>query len=573
MRVRQVLSDSGGGLLGAPTRDGRYLTCEDWPGENLVIRDLATGGKRMLTSKGNTLEFALNSVPSPDGRRVAYAWYNADDFVDLRVVRVDGSDLRVLHASRELADIYPSDWSPDGRSVLAVLSRRDKASQIALVSAIDGTLRVLKSFDKLSAGRPRFSPDGRFVAYQFIQQPDSSARDIGVFAADGSAETTVVRHAANDVLFDWTPDGKGLLFGSDRSGSMGAWWIQVADGRPVGAAELVKPDLGQDVKPLGMTRDGAFFYEVRTGLSDVYIAEIDFGSGRLLTKPSLATERFAGTNSGPDWSSDGRQLAYLSHRGPGVWGARVICIQDAATGQVREVSSKLQSVLYLRWWPDGRGLLAAGMSPTGERGPFRVDLQTGEFEGMGLTSPAPIGMRAVWSADGRTMFYARWGPGSEVSSIVARDVATRQETLLHSVTGPAVYQSPLSISPDSRHLAVVVRDKDVGALRHVTVVPAAGGEARDVLSSTQLAWPVSVAWAPDGQSVLFVKQPNARDPKTELWLVPVQGGEPRKLDLTAEGIRDLRIHPDGRRVAYTSGGDRSAVWVIENFLPPAERRR
>ncbi len=147
---------------------------------------------------------------------------------------------------------------------------------------------------------------------------------------------------------------------------------------------------------------------------------------------------------------------------------------------------------------------------------------------------------------------------------------SKMEKLLQSVTEPAVYQSSLSISPDSRHLAVVVRDKDAGAMRHVMVVPTTGGESRDVLSSTQLAWPVSVAWAPDGQSVLFVKQPNARDPKTELWLAPIQGGEPRKLELTAEGIRDLRIHPDGRHVAYTSGRDRSAVWVMENFLPPVK---
>ena len=377
----------------------------------------------------------------------------------------------------------------------------------------------------------------------------------------------MVQHASNDVLFDWSPDGNRLLFGSDRSGTMGAWSIRVADGQPAGVPELVKPDLGQSVRPLGMTRDGSFYYEVRTGMSDVYIAEVDFASGRVLAQPILATERFAGSNHGPDWSRDGRQLVYLSHRGPGVWGARVICIRDAATGQVRELASEFKGVIDIRWFPDGRSLLAAGVSPTGERGPFRLDIQSGAFERMGLTSASPIGMRAVWSADGRTMFYGRWGPGDGISSLVTRDVATGQERELHRVSEPSVYQSSLSISPDRRYLAIVARDKDGGAVRHVTVVPTAGGEARVVLSSTQLAWPVSVAWAPDGQGVLFVKQPDQKNQKTELWLAPVQGGEPRKLDLEAQGIREVRVHPDGRRIAYTAGGDRSDVWVLENFLP------
>ncbi|MCX6376441.1 MAG: hypothetical protein NTU88_10495, partial [Armatimonadetes bacterium] len=55
--------------------------------------------------------------------------------------------------------------------------------------------------------------------------------------------------------------------------------------------------------------------------------------------------------------------------------------------------------------------------------------------------------------------------------------------------------------------------------------------------------------------------------KTELWSVSVQGGEPRKLDLTAENMRDLSVHPDGRQIAFTAGQTKSEVWVMENFLP------
>jgi dipeptidyl aminopeptidase/acylaminoacyl peptidase len=83
----------------------------------------------------------------------------------------------------------------------------------------------------------------------------------------------------------------------------------------------------------------------------------------------------------------------------------------------------------------------------------------------------------------------------------------------------------------------------------------------------QLAWPGSVEWAPDSQSLLFTREPSPGDSKTELWLVAVRGGEPRKLGLTAKGMRDVSIHPDGRRVAFTSAADKNEVWAMENFLP------
>jgi hypothetical protein len=102
------------------------------------------------------------------------------------------------------------------------------------------------------------------------------------------------------------------------------------------------------------------------------------------------------------------------------------------------------------------------------------------------------------------------------------------------------------------------------------VVPAAGGEAHEVLHSEKLPWPVPIAWAQDGQGLLYVKQPQAKITKTELWLVPLRGGEPRRMELAAEGMRDICLHPDGLHIAFTSVQDRKTVWVLENFLPGAK---
>jgi Tol biopolymer transport system component len=300
-------------------------------------------------------------------------------------------------------------------------------------------------------------------------------------------------------------------------------------------------------------------------MTDVYVAELDPASGRVLVPPVLATQRFAGSNSKPDWSSDGRQLVFLSKRGPGAWGARAICVRDTESGEVRELASRLNRVAWVRWSPDGRYLLAAA-SVDGGFPICRIDVQTGAFE---RVVPNALGWPAVWSPDGRAIFFNKYNKTAKALSVVARDLGASQEKELFSVADPSYYCAGLALSGDGRQLAFAVHEAESQS-RVLKVLPAAGGEARDVLRGVEMPLPGSVAWTPDGLSLLFTTTPGPRSSRTELWLVPVQGGEPRKLDLVADNTRDLRVHPDGRHIAYTAGKDRSEVWALSNFLPAAE---
>ena len=114
-------------------------------------------------------------------------------------------------------------------------------------------------------------------------------------------------------MLAWTPDGRSLLFGSDRTGRMGIWALPMADGRAIGSPQLVRPDVPL-LRPMGVTREGAFYYCVRTGTSDVYVATVDASTGAVLSPPAPLTSRFVGWNRSPDWSADGRSVAYASQR-------------------------------------------------------------------------------------------------------------------------------------------------------------------------------------------------------------------------------------------------------------------
>jgi hypothetical protein len=67
-----------------------------------------------------------------------------------------------------------------------------------------------------------------------------------------------------------------------------------------------------------------------------------------------------------------------------------------------------------------------------------------------------------------------------------------------------------------------------------------------------------VAWLPRGQALLFSR-------RGELWRLPLDGAAPEKAGLAAEDLRDLRVSPDGRRLAFTAGVGKGEVWVMENL--------
>ena len=97
---------------------------------------------------------------------------------------------------------------------------RTATSQIALINAVSGVTRTLKTLGWQYPSKLAFSPDGRYIAYNFARDDTSTKRDIAVLAADGAAETPIAEHHGNDRVLGWSPDGR-LFFSSDRDGSSG----------------------------------------------------------------------------------------------------------------------------------------------------------------------------------------------------------------------------------------------------------------------------------------------------------------------------------------------------------------
>lgn len=573
MVVRRVWADPGMVIWGWGTvsRDGRYMSYTHPGTGDLAVRDFATGQTRRVTSKGSwsaSKEFAGSSAISPDGKQIACAWFNRDMFYDLRLIPLEakpgGPAPRILYRNEEVFSIGVAEWSPDGAHILALVFRKeDRTSRVVLASVADGSVRVLKEAGSEPIGSMSFSPDGRYIAYDAPQAEGAREFDIFVLAADGTGrEIPVVQHPADEVLLGWAPDGDKILFASDRTGTIDAWAVPVGEGKARGAPVLVKKDIGP-VRPIGFTRDGSYYYGLEAGMQDVYVAALDLTAGTLLSAPTRAGHRTVGTSSCPDWSPSGESLAYLPRAAAGHWSdRRSIVIRSLKAGVERSVSAQLTDLSEPRWFSDGRSLLVAGADFRGRSGLYRVSARSGDSTLLVQTRDARETFRSgACSPDGTTVFYLRAVAAAEPSCLLARNLETGQENELHS----AAYR--FALSPEGRSVAVITADPRSG-LSSLMILPSTGGEARTLLSLglKELIWS-DLTWTPDGRALLFTRFKNTPQGRTTvLWRISADGGEPQPLPLEMAGLRDVRVHPDGRQVAFTAGQWATEVWAIDNLL-------
>jgi Tol biopolymer transport system component len=410
--VRIVWNAPGANTLGAPASDGGWITCVDPVSRDLSILEIASGRLRRLTSKPSSAakEFAYFSAPSRDGARVAYAWFNDAGFYDLRVMGVAGGEPRVLFRNEEAGFVQPSSWTPDDRRILTLFFRKDNISQIALVDADSGTVRVLKSLNWVYPKKMDISPDGRWIAYDSFAGDRPGPRDIYLLATDGSRETKLVSNPADDLFPVWSPDGREIVFASDRGGAMDLWAQRVEEGRAAGEPRSVMRGLGQFL-PMGVTRAGVLYYGLRVGATDVAVAR---GS----EAPVVLPTRTPGRNLAPAWSNDGNRLAYLSLRGAQNFGvqSRVIVVRDVETGVERDLETRLAHVESVRWSPDGEWLLASGSDGKGRSGLFRVRARDGAVRPELVDEHADYhGVVGDWQPDG-TVAAPRGAQAVAVSS-------------------------------------------------------------------------------------------------------------------------------------------------------------
>jgi Tol biopolymer transport system component len=551
--LRQIEVRGRGRVHSRPSFDGKYMLDVDREMGNLIIRELATSKEWKLPVISDPNAFVYESRMSPDSKRVAFLQFNPveEDF-DLCIIDFDGSGQRTLMDSCQIAGYFNMDaWSPDGKYIFGRLER--KPMELARVSADDGSVQIIKKFEQGKLSMVQVSPDGRYLAYSRAEQTDSKP-DIFIFDLEQNQETPLVVHPAADKLLGWTPDGQNVFFTSDRNGTWDGWLLRVVDGKGRGLPEVIKAGIG-DISPIGFTRSGSFYCGFQHQAWNVYTAALDRNTGQVVSEPIPV--RHVGKDAWADWSPDGRYLAYLSE--PDRTKPQVIRIRTLTTGQERELKIDLPRFEWLRWCPDSRHLLITSFSWNSPSMVYKVDVETGKYTPVVKSEQRSV-RQAELSADGKTLVYRIRGSGN-ATWLIARNMETGTEKELLQI-GDVMGATSLalwSLSPNGEQVALSMRQDKVDQPRILKVITVETGESRTLVGDMGLF----LLWSSDGRDLLFTKEGN------ELWRVDAEGGEPRRIWEWKEKIWSPRIHPDGQRIAFHSGGYVSEMWVMENFLPTA----
>ncbi len=111
-------------------------------------------------------------------------------------------------------------------------------------------------------------------------------------------------------------------------------------------------------------------------------------------------------------------------------------------------------------------------------------------------------------------------------------------------TGSAVHcNNDHGFSPDGKWLAISHSPQDQSL---VYVLPAAGGEPREVVSKGPAYWH---GWSPDGKTLAYVAE---RDGNFDIYSIPVEGGAEKRLT-EADGLDDGPDYsPDGKYIYFNS---------------------
>lgn len=511
---RQVWSADEVDYTTTVSPDGRYCSFTEPPTGNLWVRDVIAGKNRRITNMPVHTGFAMYPVFSPDGKSIAYAWWPPAGPWEVRLASLDGGSDRLLLRSMDDRQIVLHDWSENGKWIAATFSWRSRQqTQIALLSTRDGAIQVLKDQGAAAVQHAVFSPDSRYLAYDAPGGP-GRADDIFLLSIDGREDRPLIKYPSNEFLVGFSPSGENLVFGSDRTGSVGVWRIGFKHGKTEGQPALLRADLGS-VLPVAVTHSGSIFFLLMTGMADVYMAEL--GSRK---PPARLNERLIGARSYPSFSPDGTRLLYRSDRGTE---GTILVVRGLDAGAERQIHPQLTSFSKPRW---------------AERA-WAID---------------------VWGSDGTTLGTWRVDPASGAVRLMEAGQPKPVYKPVEGLRGPG---DPTP-SPDGTMIAMTVRDSPKNYNTLFLVTPT-GRRLRDLVRLKQPeSFTNAIAWSPDSRFLYFARH---KDTETELLRVPATGGRIESTGIRMDMIRSLSIHPDGSHIVF-EGGERNnlELWALDGFL-------
>lgn len=477
--VRPLFDAPAGNIAAMPSPDGSKIGFFVGVGgrATLWVKDAAGGAPRQLTTEGFEGASRLRKLWSPDSKHIVYQSRRTGTW-DLWVADVETGALRQL--TDDIRDDYDATWSPDGRWILFESTRGGQEDQWVVPAEGGAARRVTNDADL--ENNTGWSPDGHSIVYGTTRLTNG----LEVRGADGGASRTLVSLDGYVLRgqIEVSPDGRTVLFVSNRSGADDIWSVPLAGGEMTQLASSPTFDGEPAWSPDGQW---VAFTSRRRGTADIWVMPATGGEPRRLTDwPS---------NEGrARWSPDGRTIVFGSNRDATreeVWTI------PAAGGAATRVTRGEGGVGQVEWSRDGRTLFYTGATAAGSRQLFRVPASGGTP----LVLTHAVGNASIGgfdvSPDGAQIAYGYFVGGWAFLEVVPSGGGTPRRL---STDTTRVYQNDPRWSPDGSRLAANDWNFETN-LGNLMVVSVSDGTTRRLPAAAD-ANEFLPRWTPDGRSLV-----------------------------------------------------------------------
>jgi TolB protein len=371
---------------------------------------------------------------------------------------------------------------------------------------------------------------------------------ITVVDAKTGVARTVTDSVSSNVAPRWAPDGRTLLFVSDRLGPWDIYALQIGDdGAAIGPPRRLT--VGLNVHTFSLSADGSrLAYAVMTQGSNVWSQPWSETASSTATVPTQITFGQQIVES-VKISRDGQWLYYDSN----ISGNADLYRMRLPVGLPERLTTDRTAEFAPNPSPDGRSV-AFHAWRTGSRDVYIMPLDGGPVEQ--VTRSSDQESNTAWSPDGRTLsFMIQAAPGA---LYLARRNASGTWETRKRLSG--AYW--IAWSPDGRNLSYATSIFG-GGLR---VVAADSGEPRALYDETAPGAPLAEvsSWSADGRTIYF--KSHSANGAVALWSVPSAGGQPHRLFALGDGrLRSDRygFTISHGRLYYTMFDRQSNVWVMD----------
>jgi eukaryotic-like serine/threonine-protein kinase len=509
-----------------------------------------------------TADSGLATYPavSADGKLVAYASdRSGDENLDIWLEQIGGGD--PVRLTRDPSDKYAPSFSPDGTKVV-FRSERDGGG-IYSVPTLGGEPQLIAR----GGFGPRFSPDGKWIAY-WVGLPGSGfvegSSHIYLKPVGGGPTKLFQPKFAADFWPIWTPDSEQLLFVGRQNPRAGGektldWWIASLDGSPAkrtGARDAferynLKAPVGQDlITPSGWDSAGdrVLFSAALGDSTNIWDVPLSAESGQV-AGPVRRRTAGAGVELYASAVPDPRRNSGLCYSSEilhvDVWELPLDANQGKVLGDMHRLTQGLSYAASPSLSADGTKLAFTG-SRSGQWSVRTRDLETGK-EAVHRSSEH-MWFRARISADGNKVAYV-----DNQNAMYLVDVTKGASEKICDYCGP-----PTDISPDGSRVLF----EPLGPPENVMMIDVATHRIGDMVEhESQPDWILYAGrFSPDGHWIAFHAAVD-RSLNKRIFITPMRDGhgmaEADWIPVTTGSNIDAYVSwsPDGSLLYFLSDRD------------------